>query len=256
MSTDKTTISSYSKHALERAQRIRDKKNLPHEYLEKPAMYGMLPNLIGKKVLCIGCGTGEECAYLQKQGAIVIGTDIAEGMIETAKSIYPQIEFFTMDMENLKFHDSEFDFIYSSLTFHYVQNWTKLLSECYRVLKHSGQLLFSTQHPVSYNARIDRDHEYNSYMLGYKKRTKDRSIEIFGDYYNNEKQDKIWPGEFKISYYNRPISKIVNDLISSGFKILKMEEPKPIESVKTINLGFYKTYNKIPLFIILLAEKP
>ena len=53
------------------------KKVWGHEYLEKPAMYSLLPKLKNKKVLCIGCGVGEECEYLRKKGADVIGIDLS-----------------------------------------------------------------------------------------------------------------------------------------------------------------------------------
>ena len=38
-----------------------------------------------KSVLEVNCGTGEDAIWLSKQGAIVLGTDISEGMINIAK---------------------------------------------------------------------------------------------------------------------------------------------------------------------------
>ncbi|EQD61538.1 Methyltransferase type 11, partial [mine drainage metagenome] len=39
----------------------------------------------GKKVLEIGCGTGEECRrFIQATGASVVGLDISQGMIDFA----------------------------------------------------------------------------------------------------------------------------------------------------------------------------
>ncbi|MBU1110766.1 hypothetical protein KKB83_04060 [Patescibacteria group bacterium] len=69
MATDKDTINSYNQYVKKWAGKLRSGKNIAHEYLEKPAMYKKLPNLSGKSVLCVGCGTGEECDYLLKQGA-------------------------------------------------------------------------------------------------------------------------------------------------------------------------------------------
>ena len=98
---------SYNQKAKEWAERMRSGKNFAHTYLEKPAMYGKLPDLKNKTVLCIGCGSGEECAHLLSLGAKkVVGIDLSKELIAIAKASYPNIEFFTMDMAKLKFPDS------------------------------------------------------------------------------------------------------------------------------------------------------
>lgn len=129
------------------------KANRPHKYIEKPAMYSISPNLKGKKVLCIGCGTGEECHMLIEKGANeVIGVDLSDGLIALAKENYPNIAFKVMDMEELTFEDNEFDFIYSSLTMHYAPSWAKALSETKRVLKLNHLFQFSTAHTIKWRA--------------------------------------------------------------------------------------------------------
>lgn len=45
MSTDKTTIESYDKYTTKSAEKMRSGKNTKHTFLEKPAMYKMIPNL-------------------------------------------------------------------------------------------------------------------------------------------------------------------------------------------------------------------
>jgi len=66
----------YDSFAEKRAQEFASGKNLVHAYIEKPAMYALLPNLEDKTVLCIGCGTGEECVEFKSRGAQVNGVDI------------------------------------------------------------------------------------------------------------------------------------------------------------------------------------
>ena len=51
---------SYNQHAAQWAERLRSGNNPAHRFLEKPAMYAKLPDLTGQRVLCIGCGSGEE----------------------------------------------------------------------------------------------------------------------------------------------------------------------------------------------------
>lgn len=40
-----------------------------HQFEDKPAMHKMLGNVRGKRVLCLGCGAGDECAYIISKGA-------------------------------------------------------------------------------------------------------------------------------------------------------------------------------------------
>ncbi len=256
MSTDPSTIQSYNKNAEAWAKDIRKGSNIAHEYLEKPAMYKILPNLEGKDILCIGCGTGEECAHLKSLGANrVVGIDISEGMIKQAKKAFPEIEFFVMDMEKLDFVDSTFDFVYSSLTFHYVQSWINLLNEINRVLKIDGLLQFSTTHPLLDNACKNKDENETSRIIGYRKNKLSKTIEIFGDYFNNEIRSDSWSTDFTISFFARPISQMTDELKETNFQIERIVEPKPLEAVKEVDLRFWESYSKLPLFILFTSKK-
>ncbi len=223
MPSDKNTIQSYNQYAVKWAERMRSGKNLFHFFLEKPAMYKMLPGLKGKAVLCLGCGSGEECQHLKSLGAgKVIGIDAAQKLIAVAKKSYPDIEFQTMSMENLKFFDRTFDLIYSSLALHYLRTWK-------RVLKKDGVFLFSTHSP---------------FMWGRE------------NYFQERKINDVWfDGEFKVSYYHRPLASMMRDILNSGFVILDFQEPIPIRSSQKIDSDFFKTYSSVPNFIIFKLKK-
>jgi len=255
MTTDKKTIKSYNNYALKWAEKIRSGKNTAHKFLEKPAMYKKLPNLKEKSVLCIGCGTGEECKHLKLLGAKkVIGIDISKRLIDFAKKSYPDLEFKVMDMEKLNFPKNCFDFVYSSLTMHYVRDWTKTLSGVYKILKKNGVFLFSTHHPVKWGASVNRSKKKDSCLMGYEK-YKSGGSKVFGDYLNTRKIDDIWFNEFKVSYYHRPLSEIIRDILKSGFIISDFVEPKPLKSVIKEKPDFYDIHSKIPLFMIFELKK-
>lgn len=256
MPTDVNTINSYSAFAKSWAKKLREKKNVLHEYLEKPAMYAKLPKLSGMRVLCIGCGTGEECQHLLELGAKkVIGIDISEGLIKIAQKSYKRIEFHVMDMEKLDFRDQSFDFAYSSLTLHYVKNWQKPLQEIYRVLKKSGTFLFSTQHPVHWGARKVKDKQKTTILMGYDRDKINDKWDIYGDYLNVRKVHDIWFDELEVSYYHKPISSIFQDIVKSKFEIIDLVEPKPIEAAKKVDKGFWEIYQKIPVVLVLEIRK-
>ncbi|MFA5048094.1 MAG: class I SAM-dependent methyltransferase [Patescibacteria group bacterium] len=255
MPTDKSTIKAYDSYALKWAGNLRSGNNLAHKFLEKPAMYKKLPNLKGKTVLCIGCGTGEECEHLKSLGAKkVIGIDISPGLIEVAKKSYSDLDFKVMDMEKISFTASSFDLVYSSLTMHYVKSWTKVLSGVKKVLKKNGVFLLSTHHPVKWGAGIDKTKNKSTSLMGYEK-YESGECRVFGDYLTARKIDDIWFGEFRVSYYHRPLSDIMSDINKSGFYISDFLEPKPLKAAIKKKSNFYKRYMKIPMFMIFELKK-
>jgi len=255
MSTDKETIDSYSNYAEQWAMRMRGGENIAHEYLEKPAMYKHLPDLTGKRVLAVGCGTGEECAYLKSLGASkVVGIDVSKGLIEYAQKSYTNIEFHVMDMENIEL-DETFDFVYSSLVMHYVESWGKTLNSISALMKAGATFLFSTHHPVTWSAKRTRTDNERTSLLGYKKLKQSQGCEIFGDYLNTRKIKDVWFGNFDVSYYHRPFEAIISDILQSDFEIIDFAEPKAIPATKDKDAIFYEIHEKIPLFMAFTLRK-
>jgi ubiquinone/menaquinone biosynthesis C-methylase UbiE len=99
--------------------------------------------------LSLGSGSGEDSNHLKKMGAEQShGIDISEELIKIARVTYPDCQFSCMDMEKLSFPDANYDFVYSSLALHYIENWTQLFQEIFRILKPNSYFLFSFQHPI------------------------------------------------------------------------------------------------------------
>ncbi len=80
----------YDKNSKDYTMHVRDSADaVYHHYYEKPAMYGLLASdLTGKRILSLGCGSGEDCGELVRRGASVVGIDIAAGLIDEAKKAY------------------------------------------------------------------------------------------------------------------------------------------------------------------------
>jgi len=108
----------------------------------------------GKKALVLGCGEGAESFLLAKNGAEVIGIDIADGAVKTATDeairlgISNKAKYFIMDAENLKFGDNTFDIITASGMIHHI-NFLKVLPEMARVIKPEGEIICIE--PLKYN---------------------------------------------------------------------------------------------------------
>lgn len=193
-------------------KKLRESDNNYNDLLEQPAMAKMLPELCCKKVLDLGCGYGHNCIDFVNRGAEkVIGIDISEKMLSVAKaeSSHERIKYLNMSMTDISSLNDKFDFIYSSLAFHYVKDFDSFAKDMFSVLNEGGQVLFSQEHPII-TATLNGNGHFNKDENG------NRISYTFSNY--NE------PGERKIHWYvdgvikyHRTISDVINALAKAGF---------------------------------------
>jgi ubiquinone/menaquinone biosynthesis C-methylase UbiE len=253
MSTDKNSVRWYDDHAAEYTAHVRDQNDsIYHSLYEKPAMHELLPELQEKTVLSLGCGSGEDCDFLAGRGATdVHGIDISEAMIDIASRTYPDYSFQVMDMEQLAFEDAAFDFVYSSLAVHYIEDWTQLFSEVYRVLKPGSSFLFSCNHPV-YSA-LQTTQEDAHIKRSELSRTSDRDAHtstIVGDYLSRKPITQQGDGTMAVTTWHKSIGEICSEATIAGFMIQNIIEPVPLPKMKDVSPANFETLSKIPNFII------
>ena len=116
--------------------------------IAKPEMVEKLIRLLqvdkNSHLLDLGCGTGNYTAELQKVAKIVMGIDISKGMIEQAKTKFPQIEFICGDVGDLPFDSETFDGAFAIQVLHHVKDKETFLKEAYRVLHKGGHMAIDT----------------------------------------------------------------------------------------------------------------
>lgn len=100
-------------------------------------------------ILDIGCGSGLQSLFLGKYCKKIIGIDISEKDITTAKLKAHYMrgrissEFRCVKIENAKFENEYFDKIFSICVLEHISNYEEVLRESYRILKKNGQMVFS-----------------------------------------------------------------------------------------------------------------
>ena len=220
-----------------------------NDLLEQPAMAKMLPALTGKTVLDLGCGYGHNCIDFVHRGAKrVVGIDISEKMLAVAKSesAHEKIEYLNMSMTDIAALDETFDFIYSSLAFHYVKDFDSFAKTMFAVLNNGGRLLFSQEHPII-TATVDGNGHFNKDENG------NRVSYTFSDYNKPGERKVHWYVDGVIKYH-RTFSDVINVLAKAGFVIEEICEPTledwAVEKLPTI----VKEYIK-PNFLIVKARK-
>jgi len=139
-----------------------------------PNLQALLPNVQGKSLLDLGCGFEWVCRWASDQGAAsVTGTDVSENMLRKTRE-HPEDLSLTY-LEGLgegrpPSSYKRYDVVYSSLTFHYLQNLEAPSTRVFRNMRPGGSFVFSVEHPTftaPRNARWIKDGCYSWPHDGY-----------------------------------------------------------------------------------------
>lgn len=258
MPTEQQSIDWYNQNAAEYTQHVRNPDDsIFHSLYEKPAIYSLLPDLAGKSVLSLGCGSGEDSKYLKDQGACrSVGIDISEKLIDIAASTYPDCEFRAMDMERLDFPDNSFDFAFSSQAIHYLEDWFQALKGIHRVLQPNSYFLFSCNHPVATAMRKTESSETKSIkQLAFIENKQEGAVEVIGDYLNRQEVNSRLIKSEGVTTWHKPMSEIISESLAAGFSIDCLMEPRPLEKMKEVSPIKYYRLSKVPFFLILRLHK-
>jgi ubiquinone/menaquinone biosynthesis C-methylase UbiE len=101
----------------------------------------------GKKVLDLGCGTGNIAWQIKNIiNADLIGVDVSLAMLKVAKDKSLEVICTDIDNQQLPFCDGSFDAVIGAYVIHQIKNLNFILSECYRVLRDGVLVLLTSSH--------------------------------------------------------------------------------------------------------------
>jgi SAM-dependent methyltransferase len=215
--------------------------------LEEPAMHGLIPALTGIKILDIGCGFGKYCRYYADRGAAkVVGIDISSNMISLAREMNaaPEIEYHNIAFEDVAFEPLSFDFVSSSLTIHYIDDYENAISKIATLLKPKGKFIFSVEHPIATALPEQRwltDEKTN------------QNYWPVDNYAIEGPRKTNWFVDNVIKYH-RTVSTYVNVLLQYGFSIDHLGEPVPSPG-NIAQRAELELFNRRPALLILSAQK-
>ncbi len=210
-------------------------------YIEQPAMRKAVGEVKGLKIFEVGCGPGILAEYLVHEGAKVVGFDVSPKMIELARERNPKnATFFVADgAQHLPLgteYNAQFDMAVASLAIDYIKDWSTPLFEVHRLLKPKAKFIFTIQHPLG---------SWNWY----------RPECAFGVQY----VEATWKGfndePVVMPDYYRSFEEVITPLITAGFKILKVEDLKPIDALRTLDPYKFGKFMKLASFMCVTVEK-
>jgi len=232
-----------------------------NEYYEVPAMLRLLPNLKGKNVLDLGCGSGIYTKIFLSKGAAVTGVDISRKMIEIAKTYAPEAKYLCQNMTKLTVPKSSFDIAVASLALQYLTNWKPALKAVYRSLKKGGFFFFSITNPLFEIADVfDRSGRHYSW-IGHDTNFKKGKTVVHGDYFRQrwivlKWRTERWGKPIGLRNYHRTLEYVINTCIAAGFVIKGVYEPRPVAAGAKISPVEYKIRSQLPNFMIFKLQKP
>lgn len=213
---------------------------------EWPSIRALLPNLSGKRIVDLGCGFGWFSRFAMAQGAkSALGIDISEKMIAKARATTTDaaVTYKIADLENLELQQAAFDFAYSSLAFHYIRNFRKLIKAIYQALVPYAHFVFTIEHPI-YTApknpkwMTDR-HGNRIWPLN--------QYQIEGERITN------WLAKGVIKQH-RTLGRTINTLIDVDFTIRRIEEWRPTEEQLRKNPEWKEELDR-PMFLLIATQR-
>ena len=230
--------------------RFADKGINANDLIEIPNFKKLMPDVKDKTILDLGCGYGIMDEYYSKLGAKeIVGIDISKHMLEIANKDFKldNITYINMSMEDISKIDKKFDIVMSSLAFHYVEDYNKLIKDIYNLLNDEGYLVFSMEHPNTTCFIPTKNYTKGHTILD------DKYYGLFSDYNREGKRTKIW-NDRNVTIYHRNIETIINTLIDNGFIIDKILEPKPSKEAIEKNPKYVNQYDR-PFFLFVRVKK-
>jgi 2-polyprenyl-3-methyl-5-hydroxy-6-metoxy-1,4-benzoquinol methylase len=214
---------------------------------EWPAFRALLPPIAGKRVIDLGCGFGPLSRWLAAAGAVsVLGIDLSEKMLARAvgETDAWQVQFRRADLETLTLDPGSAELVVSSMAFHYVADFGRLIRTISSALVPGGDLVFSVEHPI-YAARAEP--EWVTTADGR------RAFAMTGYLVEGERiTDWIIDGVVK---YHRTIGTMAAALLAAGFEITGLIEWRPSEEQLVAHPEWRQTELVRPMFLLVSANK-
>ncbi len=222
-----------------------------NDLIEIPNIRKMLPELRGKRILELGCGSGENIKYYLNNGATyVYATDISRNMIALAKekNNYENVKIEIMAMEDISNIQEKFDVVISSLAVHYVEDYDKLCHDIYHLLNEEGYFIYSQEHPIGTGTILMPSCHCEDKLF-----IDDKYYKIVSDYNRNGKRIVDW-NDCDVVKYHRNFSFIINTLLKNNFKIVEFLEPIPTEEIIELKPSTIYQYD-VPYFLFVKVKR-
>lgn len=185
----------------------------------------LLGDVKGKRVLDLGCGSGQASIALARMGAHAIALDASPRQLERARKLAEveevRVEWHRSDLADLAFLRADsIDLAFSSHALAEVEDLDRVLRQVHRVLRLGSAFVFSYEHPIALCCGRDAADE-GALPLG--------NLEVRRSYFERTALTVHRDGE-AITLYTRTIGDVFAAAGRAGFRIDVLLEPEPLRS--------------------------
>ena len=217
----------------------------PNETLEKPVFDELAGNLMGLRILDLGCGSGGfGLEALQKGCQSYLGLDGSHKMIEVAKENLTGTlgKVVCEPIETWLYPSGQFDLVTSRLALHYIAEIEPVFAKIYQALVNRGRFIFSIEHPVITSC----DRAWQTETL--------RQDWIVDTYFETGPRQTRWMGGDVIKYH-RTIEDYFMALRTAGFVVEALRESRP-QRARFQDEATFERRKRIPLMLFFSAYRP
>ena len=212
---------------------------------EWQSVRALLPDLKGQRIVDLGCGFGWFARHAAGEGAeSVLGLDLSRNMIARARAetASPIVTYEIADLDRLDLPSASFDFAYSSLAFHYVADFGRLVRTVHAALVPGSSFVFTIEHPL-YMAPSSPDWA----QIG------GRTVWPGDGYLVEGPRTTDWLAKGVVKYH-RTLGTTLNALIASGFVVRHVEEWRPSAAQLADHPDWQVELNR-PMFLLIACER-
>jgi len=208
-------------------------------HLINPAIFRLVGDAAGKRILDAGCGQGYLSRLMAARGANVIGVEPAGSLFDYAQEreehFRQGIRYVRADLAHMP-DIGAFDVVIASMVLSAIPIWQPAMKACIEALAPGGLFVFSLNHPCfEMLASSWEEHGFvkiNQYLSEY---------EILGPYG---------------SAFHRPLSVYLNELSVLGCRLVEIVEPVlGGDALRDTDAGpGAEAYVEVPNFVIVAAR--
>ena len=236
--TNDEVIAAWSAAAAAHADDFDDEGDFTRRHMLNPAIFELLGDVAGRRILDAGCGQGYLCRLLARRGAHVTGAEPAAGWIAQAvarEATAPLgITYIQADLSTFADDSGGFDAVVANMVFMDIPDYVAAMRACIAALRPGGRFVFSLLHPCfeeSGSAWASQGYvAVREYLSEYT--TPQTSFGVF---------------------FHRPLSAYITLLLAEGCALRAMREPQ-LDPQLAREYGAER-YTHVPGYVVIGAER-
>ena len=238
-----------------------------HKYLIYPVILDLLGDVRGRKILDVGCGNGHLSHMLDAKGALATGVDKSGEMVKVCRQRYREIPFEEMDVAEAADCPWKFDCAIFNNSLQDMERYQDGIRNVHDMLVPGGELIIVVKHPCFHPRlaengwKLQFENDGSCSMTGHgltslleQEQPYTGLYFAMDNYYTNDPHNRTWFGESTTSF-TRTLEEYFGAVVSSGFAVKKILEPRPLPEGRAEQEGLYDLLTRIPNFIVMFATR-